>query len=123
MLGLQSDQAREPLHHDRIVAGQDLQPDPGAGEPGDRRGRGRLGRIGEGAEPFEHEVALVRGLDLAGRSGPWARGHGDGRKPVAGQRVDALDAPAARPFASIAVDVRRRPLPRAERQHRLRARP
>ena len=62
-LGIEPDQAGQPLHHDRIVARQDLDPDAGRRQPRNGRRGGGLGRIGEGAEPSKTRSASSLRLD------------------------------------------------------------
>ena len=47
------------LGDERVVAGDDLDRDAQSGEPGDRRGRGRLGLVEEDEEAGEVQIVLV----------------------------------------------------------------
>ena len=83
---MEPDQAGQPLHHDGIVARQDLYPDAGRRQARNGAGAGGFGRIGEGADALEDEVRFVAGVELVRGARPRPGGDGDGAQPLLGQR-------------------------------------
>ena len=75
---MEPDQDGQPLHDDRIVAGQDLDPDAGRRQARNGAGAGGLRRIGEGADALERDASFVARFKLMRRARPRFRGDGDG---------------------------------------------